>query len=172
MTRLRRRRGPRNHNLQMPRAATVDFLPAATIGDRCGVRLDPAGFVVQNRRSTISAYTGYFSHAMVSRLRLHSRRDAIHHGGLCGTQFVLRSGELTGTYHVVEADGGYAGTLTDFTPSGACAGRFLWHDRNGTGVVQVNFRPDRDRFDGYWGDEAPLLGQIFTGHRYRPVPLS
>ena len=89
-----------------------------------------------------------------------------------GTQFVLQSGELTGTYHVQDADGGYTGTLTDFAPSGACAGQFLWHDRNGTGVVRVDFRPDRDRFDGFWGDEAPLLGQIFTGHRYRPVPIS
>jgi len=89
-----------------------------------------------------------------------------------GTQFALRSGELTGTYHVEDADGGYTGTLTDFTPSGACAGQFLWHDRNGTGVVQVDFRPDRDRFDGFWGDEAPLLGQIFTGYRYRPAPVS
>jgi hypothetical protein len=89
-----------------------------------------------------------------------------------GTQFVLRSGELTGTYRVEAADGSYTGTLTDFTPSGACAGQFLWHDRNGTGVVQVDFRPDRDRFDGFWGDDVPLLGQIFTGYRYRPVPVS
>lgn len=89
-----------------------------------------------------------------------------------GTQFALRSGELTGTYHVEDADGGYTGTLTDFTPSGACAGQFLWHDRNGTGVVQVDFRPDRDRFDGFWGDDEPLLGQIFTGYRYRPEPVS
>ena len=89
-----------------------------------------------------------------------------------GTQFALRSGELTGTYHVGDAGGGYSGTLTDFTPSGACAGQFLWHDRNGTGVVQVQFRPERDRFDGFWGDEAPLLGQIFTGYRYRPAPVS
>jgi hypothetical protein len=89
-----------------------------------------------------------------------------------GTQFTLRSGELIGTYHVEDADGGYTGTLTDFTPSGACAGRFLWHDRNGTGTVQVDFRPDIDRFDGFWGDAMPLPGQIFTGHRYRPVPIS
>jgi hypothetical protein len=89
-----------------------------------------------------------------------------------GTQFALQSGELTGTYHVEDVDGGYAGTLTDFTPSGACAGTFLWHDRNGTGVVQVNFRPDRDRFEGDWGDEEPLAGHIFTGYRYRPVPVS
>jgi hypothetical protein len=89
-----------------------------------------------------------------------------------GTQFALRSGELTGSYRVEDTDGGYTGTLTDFTPSGACAGQFLWHDRNGTGVVRVDFRPDRDRFDGFWGDEAPLLGHIFTGFRYRPVPVS
>lgn len=89
-----------------------------------------------------------------------------------GTQFTLKAGELTGTYRVEDADGGYSGTLTDFTPSGACAGQFLWHDRNGTGVVQVDFRPDRDRFDGIWGDAMPLLGQIFTGYRYRPVPTS
>ncbi len=89
-----------------------------------------------------------------------------------GTQFSLQSGELTGTYHVEDADGGYAGTLTDFTPSGACAGQFQWHDRNGTGVVQVDFRPDRDRFVGVWGDDDPLPGQIFTGYRYRPEPVS
>jgi hypothetical protein len=89
-----------------------------------------------------------------------------------GTRFALQSGELTGTYHVEDADGGYAGTLTDFTPSGTCAGQFLWHDRNGTGIVQVNFRPDRDRFEGDWGDDEPLPGHIFTGYRYRPVPVS
>jgi hypothetical protein len=89
-----------------------------------------------------------------------------------GTQFSLQSGELTGTYQVEDTDGGYVGTLTDFTPSGVCAGQFLWHDRNGTGVVQVNFRPERDRFEGVWGDDGPLPGQIFTGYRYRPEPVS
>jgi hypothetical protein len=89
-----------------------------------------------------------------------------------GTQFSVQSGELVGTYRVEDADGGYAGTLTDFTPSGPCAGQFLWHDRNGTGVVQVDFRPDHDRFDGIWGDGEPLPQQIFTGRRYRPVPVS
>jgi hypothetical protein len=88
------------------------------------------------------------------------------------TEFSTRTGALTGTYHVDGADGGYDGTLTDFTPSGACAGRFLWHDRHGTGVVQVDFRPDRDRFDGYWGDDVPFMDHIFTGRRYRPVPIS
>jgi hypothetical protein len=88
------------------------------------------------------------------------------------TEFSTRSGELTGSYHVEDADGGFDGTLTDFVPSGPCAGRFLWHDRNGVGVVQVEFRPDRDRFDGEWGDDAPFKDHIFTGRRYRPVPIS
>jgi hypothetical protein len=88
------------------------------------------------------------------------------------TQFSTRSGGLTGTYHVEDADGGYDGTLTDFMPSGSCAGRFVWHDRHGIGVVWVDFRPDRDRFDGEWGDVAPLKDHIFTGRRYRPVPVS
>ncbi len=88
------------------------------------------------------------------------------------TQFTTGSGILTGTYHVEDTEGGYDGTLTDFTPSGVCAGRFLWHDRNGVGVVWVDFRPERDRFDGEWGDEAPLKDHIFTGRRYRPVPVS
>jgi hypothetical protein len=88
------------------------------------------------------------------------------------TQFTTRSGALTGTYHVEDADGGYDGTLTDFTPSGPCAGRFLWHDRHGTGVVQVEFVPERDRFDGEWGEEVPLKDHIFTGRRSHPVPLS
>ena len=38
------------------------------------------------------------------------------------TEFSTASGELTGTYHVEDADGGYDGTLTDFTPSGALRG--------------------------------------------------
>jgi hypothetical protein len=88
------------------------------------------------------------------------------------TRFSVSSGELTGSYHVDDTDGGYDGTLTDFTPSGSCAGAFLWHDRNGTGVVRVDFRPDRDRFDGEWGEDAPLLGHIFTGRRFRPIPIS
>jgi hypothetical protein len=88
------------------------------------------------------------------------------------TQFSTRSGALTGTYHVGGADGGYDGTLDDFTPSGPCAGQFLWHDRHGTGVVRVDFRPDRDRFDGEWGDDEPLKDHIFTGRRYRPTPIS
>ena len=88
------------------------------------------------------------------------------------TQFSTRSGALTGSYHVEDADGGYDGTLTDFTPTSSCGGRFLWHDRNGMGVVTVDFRPDRDRFDGEWGEDAPLQGHIFTGRRYRPVPVS
>ena len=62
------------------------------------------------------------------------------------TDFSTRSGELTGTYHVEDEQDGYDGTLTDFTPSGPCAGLFRWHDRYGDGVVQVDFRPDRDRF--------------------------
>jgi len=88
------------------------------------------------------------------------------------TQFSTRSGLLTGTYHVEDVDGGYDGTLTDFTASGPCAGQFLWHDRHGTGVVRVEFRPDRDRFDGEWGGDVPLKDHIFTGRRSRPVPLS
>ena len=88
------------------------------------------------------------------------------------TDFSTRSGALTGTYHVEAADGGYDGTLTDFTPSGPCAGQFLWHDRHGTGVVRVEFHPERDRFDGYLGDDAPLNDHIFTGRRYRPAPIS
>jgi hypothetical protein len=88
------------------------------------------------------------------------------------TQFSTRSGELTGAYHVEDADGGYDGTLTDFRPSGTCSGSFLWHDRHGTGVVRVEFRPDRDRFDGEWGDAKPLDHHIFTGRRFRPVPIS
>jgi len=88
------------------------------------------------------------------------------------TQFSTSSGELTGTYHVEDSDGGYDGTLTDFTRTGPCAGSFLWHDRNGSGVVRVDFRPDRDRFDGEWGIETPLMGHIFTGRRFRPTPVS
>jgi hypothetical protein len=88
------------------------------------------------------------------------------------TQFSTQTGELTGSYHVEDADGGYDGTLTDFEPLGDCAGEFLWHDRNGTGSVRVEFRPERDRFDGLWGDDVPLPEHIFTGHRSRPVPVS
>lgn len=88
------------------------------------------------------------------------------------TVFSTATGALTGTYHVEDANGGYDGTLTDFTPTGPCAGQFLWHDRNGTGVVRVDFRPDRDRFDGEWGIDVPFPDHIFTGFRYRPVPVS
>lgn len=88
------------------------------------------------------------------------------------TRFSILTGALTGTYHVEDAAGGYDGTLTDFIPSAPCAGRFLWHDRHGTGVVRVEFHPDHDRFDGYWGDDVPLMDHIFTGHRSRPVPIS
>jgi hypothetical protein len=88
------------------------------------------------------------------------------------TDFSTRSGALIGAYHVEDPDGGYDGTLTDFTPSGTCAGQFLWHDRHGTGVVRVEFHPERDRFDGLWGDDEALKGHIFTGRRYHPVPIS
>jgi hypothetical protein len=88
------------------------------------------------------------------------------------SRFSVHTGSLTGTYHVEDETGGYDGTLTDFIPSGPCEGQFLWHDRHGTGVVRVDFRPDRDRFDGDWGDEIPLPDHIFTGRRYRPVPVS
>jgi hypothetical protein len=88
------------------------------------------------------------------------------------TEFSTGSGQLTGRYHVEDVDGGYDGTLTNFTPLGPCAGEFLWHDRNGTGEVRVDFRPDRDRFDGLWGDDEPLPDHIFTGWRSRPVPVS
>jgi hypothetical protein len=88
------------------------------------------------------------------------------------TQFSIGTGELTGTYHVEDPDGGYDGTLTAFTPSGPCAGQFLWRDRHGTGVVRLEFRPERDRFDGQWGEATPLADHIFTGRRSRPVPVS
>ncbi len=89
------------------------------------------------------------------------------------TRFSTSSGALTGTYRVEDANGdSYDGTLTDFTPTGPCEGRFLWHDRHGTGVVGVAFHPERDRFDGKWGNDVPLDNQIFTGYRSRPVPVS
>ena len=88
------------------------------------------------------------------------------------TRFSTGSGELTGSYHVEDPDGGYDGTLTDFVASGPCAGSFLWHDRNGIGVVRVEFRPERDRFDGLWGIDQPDPEHIFTGFRFRRVPVS
>ena len=88
------------------------------------------------------------------------------------TRFSTSGGQLTGTYHVQDEDGGYDGTLTGFEPSGACAGTFRWHDRHGDGVVWVEFRPDRDRFDGEWGVERPLPDRLFNGRRFRPAPTS
>ena len=88
------------------------------------------------------------------------------------TLFAVAAGQLTGTYQVEDDSGGYDGTLTDFVPSGPCAGTFRWSDRHGEGVVWVDFRPDRDRFDGAWGTDAPLPGYIFNGRRVRPIPLS
>ena len=88
------------------------------------------------------------------------------------SSFSTGSGELAGTYHVDDDAGGYDGTLSDFAPSGPCAGTFQWHDRHGDGVVRVDFRPERDRFDGEWGVEVPLRGYIFTGRRFRPAPVS
>ena len=88
------------------------------------------------------------------------------------TTFSVKSGELTGIYRVHDDEGGYEGTLTDFTPSGPCAGLFHWHDRHGDGVVSVVFRPDRDRFDGEWGTVAPLENYVFNGRRFRPAPTS
>jgi hypothetical protein len=88
------------------------------------------------------------------------------------TNFSIAGGDLTGRYHVDDEDGGYDGQLTDFTATGPCAGTFIWHDRNGAGVVHVDFRPERDRFDGEWGGDRPLPGYIFTGRRVRRVPVS
>ena len=88
------------------------------------------------------------------------------------TRFSVASGVLTGTYRVEDGPDVYDGTLTDFVASGACAGTFRWRDRHGEGVVWVDFRPDQDRFDGEWGDTAPMTGYIFNGRRFRPVPIS
>lgn len=88
------------------------------------------------------------------------------------SEFSTATGELTGFYHVEDEDGGYDGTLTDFLPTGPCAGRFTWHDRFGDGVVWIDFRPDADRFDGEWGGQLPVSGYFFNGRRFRPVPVS
>ena len=88
------------------------------------------------------------------------------------THFSIRDGALSGTYHVHDETGGYDGTLTDFSPSGPCDGLFHWHDRHGDGVVSVHFRPDKDRFDGEWGTQAPVEDLLFNGRRFRPAPTS
>ena len=88
------------------------------------------------------------------------------------TDFTVRNGELTGVYEVEDDEGGYKGTLTDFAVSGDCAGSFFWHDRDGTGVVRVDFRPMKDRFDGEWGNDRPRDGMFFNGRRVRPPSVS
>ena len=78
-------------------------------------------------------------------------------------------GGLAGIYHVYDLVP-FDGTLTDFRQTGHCAADFDWHDRYGTGTVHIHFEPNRGRFLGRWGDDAPLPQLLFNG--YRVVPLT
>lgn len=88
------------------------------------------------------------------------------------TEFMLRDGDLIGRYHVDDDAGGYDGTLTDFSSRGGCSGWFVWHDRYGSGIVLILFRPEAGRFDGQWGNPVPDPNNIFDGRRIQPVPSS
>ncbi len=81
------------------------------------------------------------------------------------SMFALNGGELTGAYHIDNLSGSYDGTLTDFSPLGPCSGVFVWHDKYGSGMVEIIFMPRIGRFDGRWGAPVPEINRIFDGLR-------
>ena len=80
-------------------------------------------------------------------------------------------GALTGRYHIHDFVP-FDGTLTELRQTGDCAADFIWHDHDGTGVVQIRFEPKLGRFLGRWGTTDPLPGLEFNGYRTRSEPIS
>jgi hypothetical protein len=84
---------------------------------------------------------------------------------------IAPDGTLLGHYRIHDAVA-FDGTLTDFRQTGACEADFVWHDRDGSGVVHIRFEPELGRFIGTWGDTAPNPALVFNGYRFRPDVVS
>jgi hypothetical protein len=80
-------------------------------------------------------------------------------------------GALIGRYHIHDFVP-FDGTLTELRRTGDCEADFVWHDRDGTGVVHIRFEPQLGRFLGRWGTNQPLPGLEFNGYRTGPPPIS
>jgi hypothetical protein len=80
-------------------------------------------------------------------------------------------GTLTGSYRIHDWQP-FDGTLTDFRRTGPCEADFVWHDRDGSGVVHIRFEPDSGRFIGTWGQTAPVPDLLFNGYRVGPDVIS
>jgi hypothetical protein len=88
------------------------------------------------------------------------------------TTFQLGSdGALAGRYRIHDFVP-FDGTLTELRKTGDCAADFTWHDRDGTGVVNIHFEPELGRFLGRWGTTDPRPELEFNGYRTGPKPIS
>ena len=101
-------------------------------------------------------------------------RSCVNGAGLqtMDTTFQVGSdGALIGRYHIHDFVP-FDGTLTELRRTGDCEADFVWHDRDGTGVVHIRFEPQLGRFLGRWGTNQPLPGLEFNGYRTGPPPIS
>ena len=80
-------------------------------------------------------------------------------------------GGLAGHYRIHDAVP-FDGTLTDFRETGNCEADFIWHDRDGTGIVHIRFEPQLGRFIGHWGSTEPVPHLLFNGYRFGPDVVS
>lgn len=91
--------------------------------------------------------------------------------GRLASEFIERNGDLVGQYHIDTEGLEYDGTLERFHATGPCEGDFVWNDQFGIGVLHIVFSLDGRRFDGFWGRNTPLPGQIFNGRREMSKPV-
>jgi hypothetical protein len=80
-------------------------------------------------------------------------------------------GTMSGGYEVHDVIP-YRGTLTNFHQNGPCSASFIWHDHFGSGLVQIDFAPERGQFDGKWGTPHSVPTYVFDGFRAASEPLS
>jgi hypothetical protein len=80
-------------------------------------------------------------------------------------------GTLAGRYRIHDGVP-FDGTLSGFHQTGTCEADFVWHDRDGTGVVHIRFEPALGRFIGSWGDTHAATNLVFDGYRFGPEVIS
>lgn len=69
-------------------------------------------------------------------------------------EFSLRDGSLVARYRI-EDDPPFEGELTYLGAEGDTGGRFLWSDRDGSGIRVIHFARDFATFWSAWGIVAP-----------------
>jgi hypothetical protein len=65
---------------------------------------------------------------------------------------ITKDGQIFGKYEFQESNGAVQGTLTEKGTGTGTSRTLIWHDKYGTGLLDLHFSNDFRSFQGLWGD--------------------